>query len=272
MIRQCRDDGAGILLVTHDLDQVFALADRVVVLRDGRVVADVSPLEVHRDDIVALMSGIEMDSMARRQLQRLRSLVDQLSDVEPAASLPLIVSAMAAALDQEMLCVHLLESPDGGRSGRCAAPPPSGCPAPLLEVNDRLELRRGRRRAPGWPPPRPRPSSWRTSPTHPAPERYRRAAARLGHPQRVGGADRRHPRGARHRVRASPRRSGRPEPAQLELAAALPRLRGVGHRARAPAVRGLPPQPRPGVAARRCSRPWPAPIGSWAGWARRCWR
>ena len=36
VIRQCRDAGAGILLVTHDLDQVFALADRVVVLRDGR--------------------------------------------------------------------------------------------------------------------------------------------------------------------------------------------------------------------------------------------
>ncbi|HLM28326.1 MAG TPA: ATP-binding cassette domain-containing protein, partial [Acidimicrobiales bacterium] len=74
VIRQCRDSGTGILLVTHDLDQVFALADRVVVLRDGRTVADASPLEVHRDDIVALMSGIEMDSMARRQLQRLRSL------------------------------------------------------------------------------------------------------------------------------------------------------------------------------------------------------
>ena len=87
VIRRCRDAGAGILLVTHDLDQVAALADQVVVLRDGRVVADVSPLEVHRDDIVALMSGIEMDSMARRQLWRLRSLVDQLSDVEPVGRL-----------------------------------------------------------------------------------------------------------------------------------------------------------------------------------------
>jgi ABC-type multidrug transport system ATPase subunit/nitrogen-specific signal transduction histidine kinase len=138
-IRQRRDAGAGILLVTHDLDQVYALADRVVVLREGRVVADVSPLEVHRDDIVALMSGIEMDSMARRQLQRLRSLVDQLSDVEPAASLPLIVSAMAAALDQEMLCVHLLEAQNGAGHGlrRTAA---VGLPHPLLEVNERIAL------------------------------------------------------------------------------------------------------------------------------------
>jgi ABC-type sugar transport system ATPase subunit len=112
LIRDLRDAGTGILLVTHDLEQVFELADRLVVLRQGRVVADVSPLEVHRDDVVALMSGIEIDSLARRQLKRLQSLVDQLSDVEPVASLPLIVSAMAAALDQEMLCVHLLESQD----------------------------------------------------------------------------------------------------------------------------------------------------------------
>jgi ABC-type sugar transport system ATPase subunit len=139
VIRRARQDGAGVLLVTHDLDQVFTLADRVVVLRDGRVVADVSPLEVRRDDIVALMSGIETDSMARRQLERLRSLVDQLSNVDPGTSVPLIVSAMAAALEQEMLCVHLLEAPGEGVPvlRRTAA---VGLPARLLDVNERLPV------------------------------------------------------------------------------------------------------------------------------------
>jgi ABC-type branched-subunit amino acid transport system ATPase component/signal transduction histidine kinase len=139
LIREIRAAGAAILLVSHDLEQVFGLADRVVVLRQGRVVADVSPLEVHREDLVALMSGIEMDSVARRQLHRLRSLVDQLSDVEPGASLPLIVSAMAAALDQDMLCVHLLELSDEGERWlrRSAA---VGLPAPLLRVNEHLPI------------------------------------------------------------------------------------------------------------------------------------
>jgi signal transduction histidine kinase/ABC-type branched-subunit amino acid transport system ATPase component len=138
LIAEMRDKGAGVLLVTHDLEQVFTLADRIVVLRQGRVVADVSPMEVQRADVVALMSGMETDSMAQRQLQRLRSLVDQLSDVEPAASLPLIVSAMAAALDQDMLCVHLLD-PAGEEPGlrRSAA---VGLPAPLLEVNELLDI------------------------------------------------------------------------------------------------------------------------------------
>lgn len=139
MIRELRDAGTGILLVTHDLEQVFAVADRIVVLRQGHVAADVIPLEVQRADVVALMSGIEMDSAARRQLQRLRSLVDQLSDVEPAASLSLIMSAMAAALDQEMLCVHLLDHTEGGEPvlRRSAA---VGMPVELLAVNGFLPI------------------------------------------------------------------------------------------------------------------------------------
>jgi signal transduction histidine kinase/ABC-type multidrug transport system ATPase subunit len=138
LINEIRDAGAGVLLVTHDLEQVFTLADRIVVLRQGRVVADVSPMEVQRGDVVSLMSGMEIDSMAQRQLQRLRSLVDQLSDVEPAASLPLIVSAMAAALDQEMLCVHLLDTTGSTPALRRSAA--VGLPAPLLAVNERLPI------------------------------------------------------------------------------------------------------------------------------------
>ena len=258
--------------MTHDLDQVFALADRVVVLRDGRVVADVSPLEVHRDDIVALMSGIEMDSMARRQLQRLRSLVDQLSDVEPAASLPLIVSAMAAALDQEMLCVHLLEPPDGGPARCCAARAAVGLPAPLLEVNDRLRARASAGGCAGLAAaPRPRPWWSRTWPPTRRPSATAEAAAASGIRSEwaapIVGTH-----GVLGTVSGFATSVGRPEPAQLELARALPRLRGVGHRARAAAGRGLPPQPHPRVAARRCSRRWPAPTGWWAAWRVARWR
>jgi ABC-2 type transport system ATP-binding protein len=40
LVREAADGGAAVLLSSHDLDQVSALADRVVVLRSGRVVAD----------------------------------------------------------------------------------------------------------------------------------------------------------------------------------------------------------------------------------------
>ncbi|MGH8900421.1 MAG: ATP-binding cassette domain-containing protein [Egibacteraceae bacterium] len=118
LIRRLRDQGVAVLLISQRIEQVCNLADRIVVLRGGRIVADVSPLEVHPDDVVALMSGTQIESTARRQLQRLRSLADQLSEAAPSASLPLIVSAMAAAIGQEQLCVHLLDpSADRRRRG-----------------------------------------------------------------------------------------------------------------------------------------------------------
>ncbi|NDL55784.1 ATP-binding cassette domain-containing protein [Phytoactinopolyspora mesophila] len=132
LLRELRDAGQAILLVSHDLEEVFLLADRILVLRHGRIVATVSPAEVHVDDVAALMSGIESESTARRQLNRLKSLVEQLSAADPAASLPLVVSATAAALDQDMLCVHLLEPTPGGTVLRRTAA--IGLPDPLVEV------------------------------------------------------------------------------------------------------------------------------------------
>lgn len=142
LIRKCRSDGVGILLVSHDLEEVFTLADRVVVLREGRVTADATPQSINRDDVVALMSGIGTDSTARRQLHRLRSLVDQLHDLEPEASLSLIVSTMAAALDQEMICVHLLDQPEanGKESAQLRRSAAVGVPDELLAVNDNLPV------------------------------------------------------------------------------------------------------------------------------------
>jgi signal transduction histidine kinase len=109
LLDDLRSAGTAILLVSHRLDQVFGLADRIAILRDGQILATASPLELHPDDVVAMMSGVETVSAARRQLRRLHSLVEQLADVEPAASLPLIVSAMAEALGVRQLCVHLLD-------------------------------------------------------------------------------------------------------------------------------------------------------------------
>jgi signal transduction histidine kinase len=118
--------------VSHQLDQVFGLADRIAVLREGRILAEVSSLEVHPDDVLALMSGVETDSAARRQLRRLRSLVEQLADVDPAASLPLIVSAMAEALGVDRLCMHLLDPGDGATAPRLTRSAALGMPDGLL--------------------------------------------------------------------------------------------------------------------------------------------
>jgi ribose transport system ATP-binding protein len=54
--RACRA-GAAIILVSHRLDEVLEVGDRVAVLRDGRVVAEESLEGLGADDLIAMMLG-----------------------------------------------------------------------------------------------------------------------------------------------------------------------------------------------------------------------
>jgi D-xylose transport system ATP-binding protein len=58
LIRALRAQGQAILLVSHNIVSVFELADRIVVLRHGRVVATVRTTETTQDEIVALIVGV----------------------------------------------------------------------------------------------------------------------------------------------------------------------------------------------------------------------
>lgn len=56
-ILQVRDEGAGVLLVSTDLDEVFALSDRILVVYDGDITGAFRPGEANRKDIGAYMMG-----------------------------------------------------------------------------------------------------------------------------------------------------------------------------------------------------------------------
>jgi ABC-type sugar transport system ATPase subunit len=58
VIRRMRDRGAAVLLVSHSLDQVFRLADRICVLRRGKQVGVRSTFETDGDEIVAMITGL----------------------------------------------------------------------------------------------------------------------------------------------------------------------------------------------------------------------
>jgi signal transduction histidine kinase/ABC-type multidrug transport system ATPase subunit len=108
LITTLREQGTTILLACHDIDQMFRLADRILVLRQGRIVADLEPRATHPDDVVALLSGQQVDASARMQLTRLHGLADRLVSADPSSSLSLILSALGAALSTEHLCIHLV--------------------------------------------------------------------------------------------------------------------------------------------------------------------
>lgn len=109
LVVEMRRQGASVLLCSHDIAQVLRLADRIVVLRHGSVVAVMDPATTYADDVVAVMAGRQGDSAARRQLSRLHGLSDQLSSISPSSGLSLILDALSAALGVEAVCVHLLD-------------------------------------------------------------------------------------------------------------------------------------------------------------------
>jgi simple sugar transport system ATP-binding protein len=52
-----RAGGAGVLLISEDLDELFELADRIVVMHDGEVVGEVDPHVADRYEVGRMMVG-----------------------------------------------------------------------------------------------------------------------------------------------------------------------------------------------------------------------
>jgi rhamnose transport system ATP-binding protein len=63
IVKQLRDRGTAILLITHRLEEVEAIADDITVLRDGRLVATRPAAEIDRAQLVRLMVGRPVESL-----------------------------------------------------------------------------------------------------------------------------------------------------------------------------------------------------------------
>ncbi|MFV1991781.1 MAG: ATP-binding cassette domain-containing protein, partial [Acidimicrobiales bacterium] len=121
VIKTLQARGVACLLISHQLDEVFEIADRIVVLRHGRHVADLHRTETHPDDVVALITGVDVDSTAGQQLRRLHSLAEQLADADQSSILPLTVSSLANALSSDQLAVYHSFDTETGPVLQCSA-------------------------------------------------------------------------------------------------------------------------------------------------------
>jgi rhamnose transport system ATP-binding protein len=70
VLRRLREEGVGIIYITHRLDELFAIADRATVMRDGQIVRTLSLGEagVTKEGLIRLMIGraVEETGLARR--------------------------------------------------------------------------------------------------------------------------------------------------------------------------------------------------------------
>ena len=64
LMRQLKDKGVSIVFVTHFLEQVYAVCDRITVLRNGTLVGEYPIAELPRVKLVAAMMGKDFDDLA----------------------------------------------------------------------------------------------------------------------------------------------------------------------------------------------------------------
>jgi len=63
VVRELRSQGVGIVYISHRLDELYALADRLTVLRDGQTVATKPMKDVLRPELIRLMVGRELSAI-----------------------------------------------------------------------------------------------------------------------------------------------------------------------------------------------------------------
>jgi len=63
IVRKLRDQGVGVLFITHKFDEIFAVADRYLVLRDGAAVGSGAIADATEQSLVALMAGREISQI-----------------------------------------------------------------------------------------------------------------------------------------------------------------------------------------------------------------
>jgi D-xylose transport system ATP-binding protein len=60
LIKQLRAEGNAVILITHNMEHVVELADRAVVLRQGRKVGELKPSRANQQELVSMIVGAEI--------------------------------------------------------------------------------------------------------------------------------------------------------------------------------------------------------------------
>ena len=71
LMRTLKEKGVGIVFVTHFLEQVYAVCDRITVLRNGALVGEYPISELPRVKLVAAMMGKNLDDLADIQSEKI---------------------------------------------------------------------------------------------------------------------------------------------------------------------------------------------------------
>jgi len=67
VVRRLKEDGMGILFITHFIDQVYEITDRITVLRNGTFIGEYETKALPRIELIASMLGKDLAAFSREQ-------------------------------------------------------------------------------------------------------------------------------------------------------------------------------------------------------------
>ncbi|MHC5613626.1 MAG: sugar ABC transporter ATP-binding protein [Nostoc sp.] len=93
VIRKLRRDGIAIIYISHRMEEIYALADRISVLRDGQYIGSLTRSEISPQRLVQMMVGRSMQDFYEHQRQtnpgpvvlEVRNMSDARQKIEPAS-------------------------------------------------------------------------------------------------------------------------------------------------------------------------------------------
>ena len=86
VVRELRDQGVGMIYISHRLEELPIIADRVTVLRDGETIDTREMAEVDRATLIQLMVGRDLSAVFPKRTVPLGDIVLELRGVGSAAS------------------------------------------------------------------------------------------------------------------------------------------------------------------------------------------
>ncbi len=67
IVRGLREDGKGVIFISHKLNEALEIADRIMVLRDGKSVGEADPAEVSQEQLAEMMVGRPVDLLVHKE-------------------------------------------------------------------------------------------------------------------------------------------------------------------------------------------------------------
>ncbi len=74
IIRLLKKKGVGIIYISHRLEELFTITDKIVVLRDGKMVGSVPTAEADKDELIKMMVGRELTSYYTRNKHEIKGV------------------------------------------------------------------------------------------------------------------------------------------------------------------------------------------------------